>query len=198
MTLKIGITGGIGSGKTVVCRIFKLLGIPVFEADLAAKNILDNDREIKGKLAGLFGGEIFKPDGYVDRRKLAGIIFNDDLSLQKVNAIIHPAVREDFLKWFEAQDAPYVLHEAAILFESGFYKMMDFNILISADKELRIRRVMERDLVSREKALHRMEKQWDDNRKAALADIVINNDNELLIPKVLEIDKRIKEYGKVW
>jgi dephospho-CoA kinase len=198
MALKIGITGGIGSGKTVVCKIFKLLGVPIFVADHVAKELIDTNSEIKRKLIHLFGPGIYKEDGNVDRKKLASLIFNDNLSLEKVNEIIHPVVKEKFLDWVREQDSTYVLHEAAILFESGFYKLMDYNILISADKEIRITRVMERDSVSREKVLSRIEKQWDDDKKAELADTVILNNNELLIPKVLEIHKKLNEYGKVW
>jgi dephospho-CoA kinase len=198
MVLKIGITGGIGSGKTIVCKIFGLLQVPIFVADQVAKELLDTDSEIKEKLIHLFGPDVYKADGNANRKKLASIIFNDDLSLQKANKIIHPVVKEKFLDWVAKQDSPYVLHEAAILFESGFYKLMDYNILISADKEIRIKRVMERDNVSREKVLLRIKKQWDDHKKAELADTVILNNNELLIPKVLDIHKKLKEYGKVW
>jgi dephospho-CoA kinase len=198
MVLKIGISGGIGSGKTVVCRIFKLLGIPVFNADQVAKDLWDNNSLVKEKLIQLFGPDIYIENQRVDRKKLASLIFNDDLLLQKINEIIHPVIDEEFLSWVENQNSPYVLAEAAILFESGFYKLMDYNILVAADEELRIKRVMKRDSVSREKVLLRINKQWDDTKKSRLADLVIFNNNDLLIPKILEIDKKIKEYGKVW
>jgi dephospho-CoA kinase len=198
MTLKIGISGGIGSGKTVVCRIFSLLGIPVFNADQVAKELWDNNPIAKEKLVRLVGSGIYRENKCLDRKKLASLIFNDDLLLQKINEIIHPEVNKKFLDWTGKQDTPYIVAEAAILFESGFYKLMDYNILVAADEELRIRRVMERDLTTRKKILQRIGKQWDDGEKARLADAVIYNNNELLIPKILEIDKKIKEHGKIW
>lgn len=196
--LKIGITGGIGSGKSVVSNLFRILGVPVFEADKAGKEILDDDPEVKGSLRDLFGPGIFNENGFVDRKKLAAIIFSDEKALKEVNSIIHPAVRKYFSAWCDQQKGPYIIHEAAILFESGFYRMMDYNILITADRETRISRVMERDAVSAAEVEKRISKQWDDKIKASLADVVIDNNNELLIPKVLEIDKQLKEYGKIW
>jgi dephospho-CoA kinase len=198
MVLKVGISGGIGSGKTVVCEIFKLLGIPVFYADQVAKDLWNNNPVAKEKLIRLFGPDIYPGDNCVDRKRLASLIFNDEILLKKVNEIIHPIVDDEFLKWVALQKSDYVIAEAAILFESGFYKLMDYNILIAADKELRIKRVMERDSVAREKVLLRIDKQWDDNTKTDLADLVIFNNNELLIPEILGIDKKIKEHGKIW
>ncbi|NQU85260.1 MAG: dephospho-CoA kinase [Mariniphaga sp.] len=196
--LKVGITGGMGSGKSIVCKIFKLLGVPVFEADNVAKKLLDTDPQIKDELINLFGESIYIDKKGVDRKKLASIIFNDNIALQNVNEVIHPHVGESFYGWVTKQDVPYVIHEAAILFESGFYKLMDINIHISAEKELRLKRVMERDNISKEMVLARMDKQWTDKKKAKLADAVILNNNELLIPKVLEFDKQIKQHGKIW
>ncbi|MBN2773601.1 MAG: dephospho-CoA kinase [Prolixibacteraceae bacterium] len=197
MGIKIGITGGIGSGKSVVCKIFKCLGIPVFEADNVGKFLLDNDKNIRKKITGLFGESVYMPDNSIDRKKLASIIFNDNIALQKVNEIIHPAVRKEFESWILKQNTIYMIHEAAILFESGFYKLMDFNIHISADKNIRIKRVMERNKISEEMVLTRLNKQWDDKKKEKLADAVIYNNNELLIPQVLKIDKQLKENGKI-
>lgn len=198
MILKVGITGGMGSGKSVVCKIFKLLGIPVFEADIIAKELLDNDSQIKTELINLFGETIYIQNQGIDRKKLAFIIFNDNIALHRVNGLVHPSVKEKFNDWVKKQDAPYIIHEAAILFESGFYKLMDYNILISAEKELRVKRVMERNNISAEMVLARIGKQWADDKKAKLADRVILNNNELLIPKILEIDKKLKEHGKIW
>ncbi len=136
MTVKIGITGGIGSGKTTVCKIFKLLGIPVFQADLVAKELLNTNSEIKNGLVQLFGNNIYEPNGKVNKKMLADLIFNDENLLEKVNNMVHPEVRNEFKLWLEKQNSKYVVHEAAILFESGFYEMMDFNILISAPEEI--------------------------------------------------------------
>lgn len=199
MTLKIGITGGIGSGKSTICKVFSLLGIPVFEADKAAKQLLNSNPEIKKEIIRLFGKEIYTANKGIDRKKLADIIFNDDFQLAKINALIHPVVRNEFQNWLELQQSPYVIHEAAILFESGFYKMMDFTILVSAPEEQRIERVMKRDGISEELVKNRMKKQWTDEEKRKLASKELVNDNlNLILPQIIEIDKRLKEYGKIW
>ncbi len=196
--LKIGITGGIGSGKSLVCKIFQILKIPVFEADREAKEILDSDPQTKEALGNLLGVHIFDTNGKVNRQQMAGIIFNDQELLQKVNGIIHPAVRRKFNEWHMAQKAPYVIQEAAILFESGIYKLMDRNIVVTAPEELRINRVMERDGVTKEKVLERMKNQWPEKEKVALADYIIRNDeSQSLIHQVLEINQKIMNYGKI-
>lgn len=199
MALKVGITGGIGSGKSTVCKVFKVLGAPVFEADLVAKHLIDNDKKIRSGLINLFGKGIYTGDGRVDRKKLASLIFNNDIHLQKVNELVHPAVRSEFLSWTEGQDVPYVIHEAAILFESGFYKMMDFNILISAPEKERIERVTRRDGSLPEQVKLRMQKQWSDEEKRKLATIEIRNaDRDFIIPQIIKIDKNLREHGKIW
>lgn len=199
MTLKIGITGGIGSGKTTVCRIFKLMGIPVFEADVVAKQLLNYNTEIKNNLIHLFGSGIYMKDGAVNRKKLAGIIFNDDVQLAKINSLVHPAVRNEFQKWLKQQKSSYVIHEAAILFESGFYKLMDYNIFVSAPEKERILRVVKRDNITEQQVKDRLSKQWTDAERRKLADYEIVNDNKMpVIPEVIKIDKRLKEYGKIW
>lgn len=200
MALIIGVTGGIGSGKSTVCAIFKMLRVPVFEADKVAKQLLDSHPKVKEGLIHQFGANIYTENGKVDRKKLAEIIFNDELQLKKMNQLVHPVVREEFEKWVqENREQPYVIHEAAILFESGFYKMMDYTILISAPREKRIKWVMERDGVSRQQVEERMKNQLPEQEKQKLASIVLMNDNHnLLIPKIVEIDKNIREYGKIW
>jgi len=199
MALKIGITGGIGSGKSTVCKVFKLLGVPVFEADTVAKQLMDSNDQIKNGLVNLFGESVYTKNGSVDRKKLASIIFNDDIQLQKVNELVHPVVRSKFLNWAENQTVSYVVHEAAILFESGFYKMMDFTILVSAPEEERISRVIKRDGSLPQQVKERIQKQWSDEEKIKLASLVINNsEDELILPQIIKIDKQLKEYGKVW
>jgi len=199
MTLKVGITGGIGSGKSTVCKVFKLLGVPVFEADLVAKKLMDSDDRIKTGLVNLFGESVYTPSGIVDRKKLASIIFNNDIQLRKVNELVHPVVRSQFLRWVEDQEVPYVVHEAAILFESGFYKIMDFTILVSAPENERIERVTKRDKSMPEQVKERMMKQWSDDEKRKLASAEINNaDDNLILPQIIKIDKQIREYGKIW
>jgi dephospho-CoA kinase len=200
MALIVGITGGIGSGKSTVCAIFKMLKGPVFEADKVAKQLLDSNRKVKEGLIQRFGKDIYTKNGTVDRKKLAEIIFNDDLQLKKMNELVHPVVREEFENWVkENNKLPYVIHEAAILFESGFYKMMDYTILVSAPREKRIEWVMKRDGVSRKQVEERMKNQLPEEEKQKLASVVLMNDNHhLLIPKIIEIDKNIREYGKIW
>ena len=200
MAVTIGITGGIGSGKSTVCKLFRMLRVPVFEADRVAKELLDTHPEIKSGLIHQFGKSIYTENGTVDRKKLAEIIFNNKIQLKKMNELVHPVVRELFNKWVKKHEQhPYVIHEAAILFESGFYKMMDYTILVSAPREQRINWVMKRDGVSRQQVEERMKNQMPDEVKQKLAHIVLLNDNHnLLIPKILKIDKNIRDYGKIW
>jgi dephospho-CoA kinase len=196
---KIGITGGIGSGKTTVCEIFKLLGIPVFHADEEAKNLQNNDPKIINRLTELFGVHIYSMEGKLDRKKLAAIIFNDSKALEKVNAIIHPAVRCNFLKWAENHSSePYVLYEAAILLESGYASDFDKNILILAEENVRIKRVMRRDHTSATLIRQRIKNQLPDIKKIKMVDYTIeNNDEKLLFPQIIELDKMIREDGKI-
>lgn len=199
MALKIGITGGIGSGKSLICQLFKLIGAPVFEADLWAKELVNSHKKIKTGLIDWYGHDIYTQNGTIDRKKLAGIIFTNETALQKVNNLIHPVVREEFQNWADKQTSPYVIHEAAILFESGFYKMMDYTILITAPESMRIDRVTKRDGATVEAVKERINKQWNDEQKRKLASLEIKNDNKtLLIPQVIKIDKQLKEYGKIW
>lgn len=199
MALKIGITGGIGSGKSTVCNVFKILGVPVFDADSVAKSLINSNAEIKTGLIELFGKNIYDQDNKVNRKMLADFIFNDNMLMEKTNKLIHPVVRNKFIQWHEQQNSVYVIHEAAILFERGFYKMMDFTILVSAPKNIRIERVVKRDKIQPEMVEARIEKQWPDEEKRNLASLEIVNDNKnLLIPQIIEIDKRLKEYGKIW
>jgi dephospho-CoA kinase len=199
MALTIGITGGIGSGKSTVCQIFKILGIPVFEADHVAKTLINSNAEIKNGLVALFGREIYGSDNRINRKLLASLIFNDDNLLEQVNRLVHPVVRNEFTNWMRRQDSEYIIHEAAILFESGFYKMMDYTILVSAPEELRIDRVSKRENITPERVRERMAKQWPDEEKRKLTTLELVNDNKkLIIPQILEIDKNLKTHGKIW
>ncbi len=199
MTIKVGITGGIGSGKTTVCHIFRLLGVPVFEADTVAKNLYDTNSELKSGLIKLFGEDIYQPDDILNRKKLGALIFSNDLHLKKVNELVHPAVREEFEKWLKIhKNSPYIIHEAAILFESGFYKLMDFSIIVTAPENERIKRVMLRDGVTETMVRNRMAKQWSEEKKQKLADLVLQNDNKnLIIPEIIKTDKNLRDYGKI-
>ncbi len=194
--LKIGITGGIGSGKSTICKFFEAIGIPVFTADTEAREIMNNSPVIRNQLIAIFGTDIYLPNDMLDRKKLAELIFHSPVLLEKVNVLVHPEVRKYFLDWLQKQNTPYVVYEAAILFETGFYMMMDFNILIVAPEEERIKRVMAREKTTIKDIKTRISKQWSDDRKAGLADYIINNNNEeLIIPQLVELDKKFKIHG---
>jgi dephospho-CoA kinase len=194
--LKVGITGGIGSGKSTACKVFKALGIPVFEADSTAKRLMETNQLIREKLTALFGPSTYHPDHTLDRKYLAGIVFNNPDLLKQLSAVVHPVVREAFDQWCEMQQTPYLIYEAAILFESGFYKLMDKTITVSTDESERIQRVMKRDGTTEEQVRQRIRNQWTDEQRIKLADFVIrNNDNELMIPQIITIDKILRTHG---
>ena len=190
--LKLGITGGIGSGKTTVCRLFELFGIPVYYADEESKKLLDEDKEVKNKVVSFFGNSILNDAGLIDRKKLAGIVFNNKEQLEKLNSILHPAVGFHFENWLKKQNSPYILKEAAILFESGAFKQVDKVLTIVAPLELKIKRTMKRDGVSKEEVETRIQLQMSDEEKIKRSDFVItNNEQELLIPQVLELHQQL-------
>lgn len=194
--IKVGITGGIGSGKSTVCKVFSVLGVPVFYADATAKQLMNSEPQLREQLIRLFGPAVYLPDQTIDRKYLAGIVFSDKSLLEKLNHIVHPAVGKAFDDWCLKQNAPYILHEAAILFESGFYKMMDKTIMVYTDEHERIERVVKRDKIPEEMVIQRMKNQWPDEEKIKLADYVIgNNDRELIIPQIVEIDKKLRAHG---
>jgi dephospho-CoA kinase len=192
MTKMIGLTGGIGSGKSVVAKIFSTLGIPVFNADEAAKQIMQTSPEIKAKLIEQFGSSIYGASG-LQKEKLAAIVFNDPFQLQLLNAIVHPVTIQAAKDWAANQTSPYVIKEAALIFESaaadGLFKVIG----VTAPLSLRIQRVMQRDGVSKEQVEARMQHQISDTIKMRLCDFVIDNNNQqMLIPQVLELDKAIR------
>ncbi len=194
--LKVGITGGIGSGKSTICHFFSLLGIPVFNADQQAKRIMNESSLVRSKMMVHFGKDIYLKNQTIDREKLAGIIFNSPPLLQMVNAIVHPEVRNYFFDWCKRQQSPYIIHEAAILFESGFYEMMDYTILITAPEQQRIERVMKRDQSSSQQIRERISKQWPDQEKMKLADFIMKNDNrELVLPALIKLDQKFRTHG---
>ena len=188
----LGLTGGIGSGKTTIASYFEELGVPVYIADDEAKKILFLP-EVVNELAITFGNQILT-DGVPDKAKLAAVVFNDPNQLAKLNAIIHPKVAEHFKDWItENTGKLFVMKETAILFESGSYKDCDAIILVTAPIDVRIKRVMQRDGVSRNKVLERMANQWDDERKAVLSDYVINNlDLETSKRQVFDVIQSLK------
>ena len=192
MATMIGLTGGIGSGKSVVAKIFTTLGIPVFNADEAAKHIMQTSPEMKAKLIEQFGSSIYDASG-LQKEKLAAIVFNDPFQLQLLNAIVHPVTIQAAKDWAANQTSPYVIKEAALIFESaaadGLFKVIG----VTAPLSLRIQRVMQRDGVSKEQVEARMQHQISDTIKMRLCDYVIDNNNQqMVIPQVLELDIAIR------
>jgi dephospho-CoA kinase len=191
---KLGITGGIGSGKTSVCRVFDVLRVPVFSADSEAREIMENDNRIIRSLNAITGKDLYIA-GSLDRTELATIIFNDNSLLEKVNLLVHPAVFDKFRKWVLVQTAPYVIMEAAILFESGASKFVDRVATVVAPVEERVERVIQRNELSREQVMERMKNQMDDESRIKLSDYIINNsENDMIIPAILKIHDDILTY----
>lgn len=196
---QIGITGGIGSGKSTICKIFKLLDVPVYEADAEAKELQNTHPEIRKGLIDLFGANIYLTNGKLDRKQLAQYIFSDSQLLEKVNQLVHPVVHAHYQHWLTVNSrAPYIVYEAAILFESGFYNNMDEIILVTAPQAIRIARVIKRDKTTEKDVKNRLNSQWSEDKKIQLANYIIENDNSsLIIPKVVELNKRLIENGKI-
>lgn len=187
----IGLTGGIGSGKTTVSRLFHLLGVPIYIADERAKKLFTNNPEVQKKVIDQFGSESIK-NGEVNRSYLANITFNNKEKLTQLNAIIHPAVAKDFSAWVSNQTAEYVIKEAAILFESGSDATCDKVIVVVAPDETRIDRVMQRDELNKEAVMARMRNQWSQEKKIEFSDFVIINDNSVsVIEQVTRIHKEL-------
>lgn len=191
--LQIGLTGNIGSGKTTICKIFEILGVPVFYADLQARTLLQQE-DVKTMIAEAFGSKVVEKSGVLDRKALAAIVFNHKGMLQKLNEIIHPLVREKYKKWVAAQlGQPYVIQEAAILFETGLASQFNKVIVVAAPLNIRIDRVMKRDGVTRSEVLRRAANQFDQEYLLCQAHFVIHNDNsQLVIPRVLDIDNSLR------
>jgi len=193
---KLGVTGGIGSGKTSVCRVFDVLRVPVFSADREAQEIMENDYEVRRSLKTIAGKDLYIL-GTLDRMKLASIIFNDRAILEKVNFLVHPIVFNRFTKWALIQEVPYVIMEAAILFESGASKYVDRVATVVAPVEQRVKRVIHRSKLSREQVVERIKNQMDDDMRIKLSDYVINNsENDMIIPAILKIHDDILKLTK--
>lgn len=189
--LKVGITGGIGSGKTVVSKLFALLGVPVYYADDAAKVLMNTDPGIKASLVKHFGEETYQGNT-LNRQWLAAKVFNDSAKLALLNSIVHPAVIAHASNWIKQQQSPLVMKEAAIFFESGSYVEMDYIIGVYAPKQMRLQRVMERDGSDPKAIEERMNRQMNEEEKMKRCDFVLNNDEtSLLIPQVIELYKKL-------
>ncbi len=174
--MTVGLTGGIGSGKTTVSGYFGELGVPVYNSDSRARELMEEDRALRRSILELLGPRAYT-GAALNRAFIASRVFGDKALLEQLNGLVHPVVRKDFHAWRATQRAPYVLQEAAILFENGAYRNFDRMILVTAPREARIRRVMKRDDTSRESVLARMKNQWETSRKIPLADYVIENDD---------------------
>lgn len=194
--MKVGLTGGIGSGKTLVCSVLEKLGVAVYYADLEARRLMSSDSELVLQISGLFGNKAYK-GGNLNREFLAQRVFKDKELLTRLNELVHPAVRKDFSRWAsEQKPAFYVVEEAAILFESGSDRNMDLTVGVFAEKELRVQRVMQRDGIAREQVRMRMNSQMNEKEKMEKADIVINNDGKLMIlPQIINMHNAILKRG---
>ncbi len=194
--LRIGLTGGIGSGKSTVARIFQSLGIPIYSSDIEAKRLMQTDPFIRESIVEAFGEEAYN-GSMPNTKRMAEIVFNDPAALEKLNQIIHPATINNAKAWMGKQQAPYVIKESALIFESGAGEGLDLVICVYAPKSLRIQRVMQRESVSRETVLARMNRQIDEELKRRLCDRVIYNDEQQpLLQQVLSLHKSLLAMAK--
>jgi dephospho-CoA kinase len=189
--MKIGVTGGIGSGKSTVCRIFNILGIPVFSADDEAKKIMNSDEEVIEMVRKIAGKDVYS-SGTLNRSELASIIFNDKMLLQEINQTVHPHVYSNFKAWAGSVSAPYVVMESALLFESNATGLVDKIVTVTAPVEERVERVVRGNNLTREQVVDRIKNQMDDEEKIRLSDYVIyNSERDMIIPAVLKIHQEI-------
>lgn len=189
--LKIGLTGGIGSGKSMVARLFEKLGVPVYFADLAAKRLMNTSPLIKEKITAVFGREAYI-DNQLNRKYIASVVFDNKEKLAKLNEIVHPATIRDSEEWMQAQQTPYAIKEAALIFESQVDQFLDYVIGVTAPVPLRIRRIMARDLISEEAVESRMQNQLDEAEKMRRCHFVLLNDeSRLLMPQVLQLHEKL-------
>ncbi len=188
---RLGVTGGIGSGKTTICKVFAALGIPVFYADHEARLVMDNDRTIMDKINSAVGRDMYL-NGSLDRGELAGLIFNDGFLLGKINSIVHPVVFDRFTCWSAGQTAPYVIMEAAILFESGASELVDKVLTVVTPMEERIERMIRGKKLTRQQLTERINNQMDDEARIRKSDYVIyNSENDMIVPAVLKVHNEI-------
>ena len=193
----LGITGGLGSGKSTVCQVWNILGIPVYEADARARALYEENAELTRQLSQHFPKELFR-DGRPDRKKFAQHFFGNPEGLERLNALVHPFVREDFRRWKKQQDATYAMMEAAILFESGAYKDCDKTVCVTAPEALRIERVAARDQRSVSDIKKIMDSQWTDEQRTERADFVLVNDGQhLVLPQVLQTHRAMLRFSTV-
>lgn len=190
--IRVGITGGIGSGKSIIGKILTVIGFPVFNSDTEAKLLMVNNERVIHQVKEVFGDNAYT-NNQLNRAYLADKIFSDEALKEQLNQIVHPAVRQEFEEWAKRQNTTIVFNEAAILFEIGRYKDFDYNILVTAPEELRIQRVIKRDNTTAEEVKKRMENQWKDEKKKELASFIITNDNVTLVTP--QIEKILRDLG---
>jgi len=191
--IKVGLTGGIGSGKTTVAKVFETLGIPVYYADDRTKYLMNTDETLKASIIQHFGNDTYK-NGELDRKYLAAIVFNNKEKLELLNSLTHPITIRDADEWMKQQTTLYTIKEAALLFESGAAQQLDYIIGVYAPQHIRVKRVVQRDNLPVEDVMKRISRQIDEEMKMKLCDFIItNNDQQLVIPQVLELHKRFSE-----
>ncbi len=197
--LKVGITGGIGSGKTIVCRVFALLGVPIYDSDFRAKWVMHHDPWLRQELTKAFGEETYTPTGQLDRPYLASVVFNQPDKLALLNSLVHPRVKDDFTNWVAAhQSHPYILKEAALMYESNAYKQVEKVITVSAPVEVRLARVVQRDPHRKAADVQAiMDKQLSEAERQQRADYIIyNDDQQPVIPQVLVLHQKLLDLSK--
>ena len=188
--LRIGLTGGIGSGKSTVARIFSVLGIPVYDSDSASKRLMAEDKELKKKIIENFGEDSYS-NGSLNRKYLSEQVFRDPKKTDLLNSIVHPATIKDAEEWMKKQNAPYIIKEAALIFESGSNKFLDKVIGVSSPVALRMERTMKRSNINAQQVKDRMALQMDEEEKLRLCDyVIINDEQQMLIPQVLELHQK--------
>jgi len=198
--LKVGITGGIGSGKSTVCNILKNLGVPIFTSDVAARELLNNDEGLKAQIKRNFDADMYTSTGELDRERLAKCVFNNAEELEKLNNIVHPKVGHEFEIWSKKHERkPYVVKEAAILFETGSYHDLDKVVTVFCPKPTRMKRIIKRDNTTKQQVEKRMLFQYTDEERNSLADfIIINDGKEDLLPQVMELHEILLNENKKW
>ena len=188
--LKIGLTGGIGSGKSTVAAIFEILGIPVYYADIASKRLMNENENLKSSIIKYFGDDAYSY-GILNRKFLADQVFIDNEKIALLNSLVHPVTIKDAADWIEMQTAPYIIKEAALIFESGSDKYLDYVIGVESPRVLRIQRAMDRDSISQQQVEDRMSKQMDETEKMRLCDfVIVNDEQQLVIPQVLAMHEK--------
>jgi dephospho-CoA kinase len=196
-TIEIGITGGIGSGKSTICKVFSQLGVPIYDADTSAKWLLNNNSIIKERITAVFGLDSYSPDGVYNSKFIASIVFNNSENVNILNSIVHPEVGRDYKKWvkYSCSKTGYILKEAALMFEAESYKMLDKIINVEAPEEVRIQRIQKRDPFRKSEQIRGIiQKQWTDDRRRKLSDFIITNDDRtLVVPQVLKLHETFIE-----